>query len=402
MTSLPRRTLVAGGAAAALLAALQARAQALPGVTAKAIRIGSTGPLSGPVSVLGSMHKVHATYFGMLNAQGGIGGRSVEYTVYDDGFSPPKTLELTRRLVEQDEVALLFGQTGTGPNSAIVKYANSKGIPHLFLTVNGDKWGDHKSYPWTLPFAPSGRGETRIFVRHALEQNPAAKVAILYQNDDFGRDYVAGAKDVLGARYDAVVKAASYEVTDATIDSQLIQLQASGADVLISGVAGRFGALTVRKVHDMGWKPRHYLSNGAASVAGTITPAGPERAIGVVCTAYLKDPSAQQWADDAGMKTYKAFMAKQLPDADASDAFNYYAYTVAQAMQQVLVQCKGDLRRENILLQANSLKGLALPMLLPGITLNTAPDNHHPIRQVQLQRWDGKAWQHFGGIVASS
>lgn len=401
MTSLFRRTFVAGGAAA-LLTALPARAQALPGVTAKAIRIGSTGPLSGPVSVLGSMHKVHAAYFGMLNAQGGIGGRSVEYTVYDDGFSPPKTLELTRRLVEQDEVALLFGQTGTGPNSAIVKYANSKGIPHLFLTVNGDKWGDHKSYPWTLPFAPSGRGETRIFVRHALEQNPGAKIAILYQNDDFGRDYVAGAKDVLGARYDAVVKAASYEVTDPTIDSQLIQLQASGADVLISGVAGRFGALTVRKVHDMGWKPRHYLSNGAASVAGTITPAGPERAIGVVCTAYLKDPSAQQWADDAGMKTYKAFMAKQLPDADASDAFNYYAYTVAQAMQQVLVQCKGDLRRENILLQANSLKDLALPMLLPGITLNTAPDNHHPIRQVQLQRWDGKAWQHFGGIVASS
>lgn len=401
MTSLFRRTFVAGGAAA-LLTALPARAQALPGVTAKAIRIGSTGPLSGPVSVLGSMHKVHAAYFGMLNAQGGIGGRSVEYTVYDDGFSPPKTLELTRRLVEQDEVALLFGQTGTGPNSAIVKYANSKGVPHLFLTVNGDKWGDHKSYPWTLPFAPSGRGETRIFVRHALEQNPAAKIAILYQNDDFGRDYVAGAKDALGARYDAVVKAASYEVTDPTIDSQLIQLQASGADVLISGVAGRFGALTVRKVHDMGWKPRHYLSNGAASVAGTITPAGPERAIGVVCTAYLKDPSAQQWADDAGMKAYKAFMAKQLPDADASDAFNYYAYTVAQAMQQVLVQCKGDLRRENILLQANSLKDLALPMLLPGITLNTAPDNHHPIRQVQLQRWDGKAWQHFGGIVASS
>lgn len=401
MTSLSRRTLVAGGAAA-VLAALPARAQALPGVTAKAIRIGSTGPLSGPVSVLGTMHKVHAAYFGLLNAQGGIGGRSVEYTVYDDGFSPPKTLELTRRLVERDEVVLLFGQTGTGPNSAIVKYANSKGIPHLFLTVNGDKWGDHKSYPWTLPFAPSGRGETRIFVRHALEQNPAAKIAILYQNDDFGRDYVAGARDVLGARYDTVVKAASYEVTDPTIDSQLIQLQASGADVLISGVAGRFGALTVRKVHEMGWKPRHYLSNGAASVAGTITPAGPERAIGIVCTAYLKDPSAPQWADDAGMKRYKAFMAKQLPEADASDAFNYYAYTVAQAMQQVLEQCKGDLRRENILLQANSLKDLALPLLLPGVTLNTAPDNHHPIRQVQLQRWDGKAWQHFGGIVSSS
>ena len=401
MTSLSRRTLVAGGAAA-VFAALPARAQALPGVTAKAIRIGSTGPLSGPVSVLGTMHKVHAAYFGLLNAQGGIGGRSVEYTVYDDGFSPPKTLELTRRLVERDEVALLFGQTGTGPNSAIVKYANSKGIPHLFLTVNGDKWGDHKSYPWTLPFAPSGRGETRIFVRHALEQNPAAKIAILYQNDDFGRDYVAGARDVLGARYDTVVKAASYEVTDPTIDSQLIQLQASGADVLISGVAGRFGALAVRKVHEMGWKPRHYLSNGAASVAGTIAPAGPERAIGIVCTAYLKDPSAPQWADDAGMKSYKAFMAKQLPEADASDAFNYYAYTVAQAMQKVLEQCKGDLRRENILLQANSLKDLALPLLLPGVTLNTAPDNHHPIRQVQLQRWDGKAWQHFGGIVSSS
>lgn len=402
MTSLPRRTLVAGGAAAALLAALPARAQALPGVTAKAIRIGSTGPLSGPVSVLATMHKVHAAYFGQVNAQGGIDGRQIDYTVYDDGFSPPKTLELTRRLVERDEVALLFGQTGTGPNSAVVKYVNTKGIPHLFLTVNGDKWGDHKAYPWTLPFAPSGRGETRIFVRHALEQNPAAKIAILYQNDDFGRDYLAGARDVLGARYEAVVKAASYEVTDPTVDSQLIQLQASGADVLISGVAGRFGALTIRKVHEMGWKPRHYLSNGAASVAGTIAPAGPERAVGVVCTAYLKDPQAPQWAKDAGMQAYQAFMARHLAQADAGDAFNYYAYTVAQAMVQVLTQCQGDLRRENILRQANSLKDVALPLLLPGITLNTAPDNHHPIRQVQLQRWDGKAWQHFGGILASS
>ncbi len=405
MTSLPRRTLLAGGAAAAatsLWPAMPARAQSLPGVTATEIKIGSTGPLSGPVSVMATMHKTQAAYFRMLNEQGGIAGRKIQYVVYDDGFSPPKTLEQTRRLVERDEVALLFGQVGTGPNSAIVKYVNAKGVPHLFLTVNGDKWGDHKVYPWTIPFAPSGRGETRIFVQHALAQNPAAKIAILYQNDDFGRDYVAGAKDVLGARYDTIVKAASYEVTDPTIDSQLIQLQSSGADVLISGVAGRFGALTIRKVHDLGWKPAHYLSNGAASITGTITPAGPERAIGVVCTAYLKDPSAPQWAADEAVKTYKAFMAKHYADGDANDAFNYYAYTVAQAMRQVLEQCKGDFERKNILLQANSLKDVALPMLLPGITLNTAPDNHHPIRQVQLQKWDGRAWQLFGGIVSSS
>ena len=403
MPELDRRSLLtatfATTFAAAVLAPLGARAQALPGVSATELKIGSTTSLSGPVSALGTINKAQLAYFKMLNEQGGIAGRKINYIIYDDGFSPAKTLEQTRRLIEQDDVAFLFSQLGTGPNSGIVKYVNGLGVPHLFLSVNGDKWGDTKSYPWTIPFAPSARIEAQIFVKYAQQQNPKARFALLYQNDDLGRDFVAGARDVLGAQYDSLVKAASYEVTDPTIDSQLIALQASGADVLISGVTGKFGALVIRKANELGWKAMHFVPSGVASVTSTIIPAGPERAIGVITSVYTKDPSDPALADDPAIKTYKAFMAKYYPEGNPNESYNAYGYMTAMVLHRVLEQCKGNFSRQNVMAQVNNIQAMDNPMLLPGITVNTSPSNHHPLNQMQLQRWNGKNWERFGPII---
>ena len=402
MVSRNRRLVLVSTAAAAASAVLApgiTQAQALPGVTATELRIGTTTSLSGPVSALGTINKTHAAYFKMINEQGGIAGRKITYIILDDGFNPAKTLEQTRRLIEQDEVAFLFGQLGTGPNSGIVKYVNGLGVPHLFLSVNGDKWGDYQTYPWTIPYAPSARTESQIFVKHALAQNARAKIAILYQNDDLGRDFVAGAKDVLGAQYDSVVKAASYEVTDTTVDSQLIQLMAGGADAVISGVTGKFGAMAIRKVHELGWKAQHYITSGVSSVTSTINPAGPERAVGVISSVYSKDPIDPVWADDAGMKGYKAFMDTYFAEGNVNEFYNAYGYMTAIVMHRVLEQCNGDFSRKNIMAQVNNLKNLDNPILLPGIKVNTGATNHRPLRQMQLQRWDGKMWQRFGNII---
>lgn len=401
MSATDRRSFLGGAAAAAASMALPGlvRAQANPGVSATELKIGTTTSLSGPVSALGTINKSQAAYFKMLNERGGIAGRKLDYIILDDGFNPAKTLEQTRRLIEQDEVAFLFSQLGTGPNSAIVKYVNDKGVPHLFLSVNGDKWGDYKTYPWTLPFAPSARTEAQIFVKYALQQNPKAKIGILYQNDDLGRDFVAGAKDVLGAQYDAVVKAVSFEVTDATVDSQLIQLQSWGADVLISGVTGKFGAMSIRKVSELGWKPMHFITSGVSSVSSTIKPAGEDRSMGVITSVYMKDVTDAAWDNDAGVKGYKAFMAKYFAEGNPSEFYNAYGYLTAMVMQQVLEQCKGDFSRKSILAQANNLKDVENPLLLPGIKVNTSPTDHRPLEQMQLQRWDGKHWERFGSVI---
>lgn len=396
-----RRSFLAGAAAtaASIAAPGLARAQANPGVSATELKIGTTTSLSGPVSALGTINRSQAAYFKMLNEQGGIAGRKIDYIILDDGFNPAKTLEQTRRLIEEDEVAFLFSQLGTGPNSAIVKYVNDKGVPHLFLSVNGDKWGDYKTYPWTMPFAPSARTEAQIFVKYALQQNPKAKIGILYQNDDLGRDFVAGAKDVLGAQYDTVVKAVSFEVTDATVDSQLIQLQSWGADALISGVTGKFGAMSIRKVSELGWKPMHFITSGVSSVSSTIRPAGEDRSLGVITSVYMKDVTDAAWADDAGVKAYKAFMAKYFPEGNPNEFYNAYGYMVGMVMHRVLEQCKGDFSRRSIMAQANNLKELELPLLLPGIKVNTSPTDHRPLEQMQLQRWNGKQWERFGSVI---
>lgn len=396
-----RRSFLAGAAAAAASIAAPglARAQANPGVSATELKIGTTTSLSGPVSALGTINKSQAAYFKMLNEQGGIAGRKINYIILDDGFNPAKTLEQTRRLIEEDEVAFLFSQLGTGPNSAIVKYVNDKGVPHLFLSVNGDKWGDYKTYPWTMPFAPSARTEAQIFVKYALQQNPKAKIGILYQNDDLGRDFVAGARDVLGAQVDTVVKAVSFEVTDATVDSQLIQLQSWGADALISGVTGKFGAMSIRKVSELGWKPMHFITSGVSSVSSTIKPAGEDRSMGVITSVYMKDVTDAAWADDAGVKAYKAFMARSFPEGNPNEFYNAYGYMVGMVMHRVLDQCKGDFSRKSIMAQANNLQELELPLLLPGIKVNTSPTDHRPLEQMQLQRWNGKQWERFGAVI---
>ena len=401
-----RRSFLAAAAAAAagglLVLPAVARAQSLPGVTATEILIGNTTSLSGPVSALGTIARSQAAYFKMINSQGGVAGRQIRFIFYDDGFNPAKTAEMARKLIEQDEVALLFANLGTGPNSAIVRYVNQLGVPHLFLSVNGDKWTDYKTNPWSIPFAPSGRVECQVAIKHTLQTKPDAKFAILYQNDDFGRDYVIGAKDVLGARYDTLVKAISYEVTDTTLDSALVQLLSAPVDALISGVTGKFGAMSIRKASELNFKGNHYIATGVSSVQGVLIPAGVDRAAGVLSTVYAKDPSDPGLADDPGIKAYKAFMAKWFPEGNPDDFYNSYGYMTAMVMVRVLQQCNGDFSRKSIMAQANNLKDLENPMLLPGIKINTSPTDHRPLKHMQLQRFDGKRWVRFGPIFEGS
>jgi branched-chain amino acid transport system substrate-binding protein len=400
MTSLDRRLLLAGSAAAGVVAlAGPSRAADTPGVTATEIKIGCTTSLSGPVSALGTIAKCSDAYFRMINEQGGIAGRKINFIFYDDAFNPAKTVEQTRKLIESDNVAFLFSMLGTSPNSAVVKYINANKVPHLFLSVNGDKWGDYQTYPWTMGFAPSSRTEAQIFAKFALSQKPDAKFALLYQNDDLGKDFVAGLKDVLGARYDAQVKAVSYEVTEPTIDSQVVTLRASNADVLISGVTAKFAAQAIRKLFELDWKPMHFVTSGASSVSSTIMPVGPEKAVGLITSTYIKDPSDPAWAEDPGMKDYMAFMAKYYSDGNAKEFLNCYGYTVTTVLRKLLEQCKGDFSRDSIMAQANNLRNLEVPTLLPGVRVNTSPTNHHPLRQMQLQKWDGKGYVRFGNII---
>src|SRR5580700_1671181 len=322
--------------AGALLAAGPAAAQGdMPGVTATEIKIGQTMPYSGPASAYGTIGKVEAAYFAMVNDTGGINGRKINFISLDDGYSPPKTVEQVRRLVEQDQVAFLFNNLGTPTNSAIWHYVNQKKVPHLFISTGADKWGDYKNYPWTMGFQPSYRTEAQIYTKYILQQKPDAKIAILYQNDDFGKDYPAGVKDVLGDKFDKMVVSSSYETTDATLDSQLNTLQASGANVLLVAAIPKFAAMSIRKVYDLGWKPMFFMSNVSISVGSVLTPAGPEKAVGMVSTGYLKDPVDPSWANDPGMQEWRDFMAKNMPGADVTDASYVFAYSVSKAMMQV-------------------------------------------------------------------
>jgi len=401
MSLLDRRTMLVGSVAAAsqLVVSRPSWSEEIPGVTATELRIGSTAALSGPVSLLGTIARCQAAYFDMVNEAGGVGGRKIKFIYYDDAA---KTVEQVRRLIESDEVAFLFSTLGTAPNSSIAKYVNAKKIPHLFLTTNGDKWGDYETYPWSMAFAPSARTEAKIFATHALTEMPNTKFALLYANDDFGKDFVNGLRDVLGDRYSSTVQAISYENTDPTVDSQIVALRAGNADVLITGATAKFGAQSIRKVSDIGWKVKHYVTSGASSVSSSIMPAGPERAKGIITSAFTKDPTDPAWAGDPAVKTYFAFMAKYFPTGNPEDLFNAYAFTVSNVMRHVLEQCKGDFRRETIMREANSIKDLDVPLLLPGIKVNVSPTNHHPVRQVQLLRWDGARWTAFGDIINDS
>jgi branched-chain amino acid transport system substrate-binding protein len=399
-----RRAALMGGVAAATAASLNGvRAANTPGVTATSVKIGNTMPYSGPASTYGVIGRTESAFFKMVNDQGGVANHMIDFLSYDDGYSPPKTVEQVRRLVEEDQVDFCFQNLGTPCNSAIAEYLNHKKIPQLFVGSGASKWADIKKYPWTMGFQPGYRTEAQIYAKHILANVKDPKLAILYQNDDFGKDYPGGVRDILGDKWDQiVVKTASYETTDPTIDSQIVEMQSSGANVLLVAAIPKFAAQSIRKVYDLNWKPAFYMTNVAISVGGVMTPAGPEKAIGMLSTAYLKDPTDPEFKDDAGMNQWRGFMAKYMPGGDVTDASYVFAYAVSLTMQQVLKQCNGDFSRENVMRQAESLHDFEIPVLLPGIKVSTSHTDHRPITSMQFMKWDGKTWVRFGELMAGA
>jgi len=392
--------LTAGLASAVAGRISSARAADTPGVSATEIKIGNTMPYSGPASSYSVIGRTEAAYFKMVNDQGGVAGRKVNFISLDDGYSPPKTVEDVRQLVEEDQVAFCFQNLGTPCNSAIATYMNQKKIPQLFVGSGASKWSDYKKYPWTMGWQPNYRTEAQIYMKYMLANVKEPKLGILYQNDDFGKDYPIGARDALGANWDKiVVKSVSYETTDATVDSQVAELQSSGANVLLVGAIPKFAAQAIRKVYDLNWKPTFFMTNVAISVGTVMQPAGPEKAVGMLSTQYFKDPTDPSWKDDAAMNTWRGFMAKYNPSGDVTDSATVFAYGISMTMMQVLKQCNGDFSRANVMKQAESLHDVDIPILLPGIKLSTAATDHRPIKAMQLQRWDGKTWVRFGDLI---
>ena len=371
-----------------------------PGASDTEIKIGNTNPYSGPASAYGTIGKSIAAYFKMINEQGGVNGRKITFISYDDGYSPPKTVEMVRKLVEQDEVLFIFQTLGTPSNTAIHKYMNTKKVPQLHVATGATKWNDPKEYPWTMGWQPNYQTEARVYAQYILKTKPDAKIAILFQNDDYGKDYLKGMKDGLGDKAATmIVKEVSYEVTDPTVDSQMVQLQASGADVFFNIATPKFAAQAIRKAYDLGWKPLHFLNNVSASVGSVLTPAGLDKSVGVITTQYGKDPTDPNWKDDPGMKRWAEFMKKYYPDGSMIDASNVYGYSVAQTLVQVLKQCGNNLTRENVMLQAASMKDFVTDSALPGIKINTSATDFAPIESVQLAKFDGKTWVLFGEIM---
>ena len=371
-----------------------------PGVTDTEIKIGNIMPYSGPASAYGIIGKTQAAYFQMINDQGGINGRKINFISYDDAYSPPKTVEQARKLVESDNVLLIFAPLGTPPNSAIHKYMNQKKVPHLFLATGATKWNDPKNFPWTMGWQPNYQAEGQIYAKYLLKNKPDAKVAILYQNDDYGKDYLKGFMDGLGGKIKPVITL-SYEVADPTIDSQMTRLQASGADTFFNITTPKFAAMAIKKSAEMKWKPLHFLNNVSASIGTVLKPAGFENSQGIISTAYMKDPNDPQWKDDAGVKKWNAFVDKYLPGANKANGGIVTGYNDAQTMVQVLKQCGDNLTRENVMKQAASLKNVEQEMLLPGIKINTSADDFAPIQQEQLERFKGDSWELFGEIYSA-
>ncbi|HTS53232.1 MAG TPA: ABC transporter substrate-binding protein [Burkholderiales bacterium] len=364
-----------------------------PGVTDTEIKIGQTMPYSGPASIYATIGRAEAAYIAKINAEGGIYGRKINLISLDDGYSPPRTVEQTRKLVEQEEVLMIFASLGTATNTAIEKYMNAKKVPHILLATAALKWDDPTNYPWSMALVPNQRADVPAYVRYLSKVKPDAKAALLYQNDDFGRDYVRMLRKELGERANKLIVAeTSYEVTDPTVDSQLIALKDSGADVLFSFATPKFASMTIRKIYDLGWRPLHFVPSNATSVEVVLKPAGLDKAAGLISTNFVKDPSDPDWKNDPATKSYLAFMRRFYPEADPLDTQNVVGYITAEALEQVLKQCGDDLTRENVMRQAANFKDVELPMLLPGIKLNTSPTDYTPIKQMQLRRFDGKTW----------
>ena len=396
-----RRTALTAGLASAVAGRLtSANAANTPGVTATEIKIGNTMPYSGPASSYSVIGRTESAYFKMINDQGGVDGHKIDFISIDDGYSPPKTVEDIRQLVEEDHVDFCFQTLGTPTNSAIATYMNHMKVPQLFVGSGASKWSDVKKFPWTMGWQPNYRTEAQIYMKYMLANLKNPKLGILYQNDDFGKDYPLGARDVLGKDWDKiVVKNLSYETTDATIDSQIAELQGAGANALLVGAIPKFAAQSIRKVYDLQWKPMFFMTNVSNSVGTVIHPAGEDKAVGILSSQYLKDPTDPSWTDDPAIKTWRAFMAKYNPSGDTTDAATVFAYGISMTMLQVLKQCKGNFSRANVMHQAENLRNVEIPVLLPGITISTSPTDHRPIKAMQLERWDGKTWVRFGSLI---
>jgi branched-chain amino acid transport system substrate-binding protein len=401
-----KQTIVTGLAAASLVLASGlafAAGQYGPGVSDTEIKIGNTMPYSGPASAYGAIGKAEAAYFAMINDQGGINGRKINFISRDDGYSPPKTVELVRQLVEEEHVLLLFNTLGTPPNSAIRGYLNDNKVPQLFVATGADKWNDPKHYPWTMGWQPSYRVEARIYARYILKNLPNAKIAVLYQNDDFGKDYLVGLREGLGNKADKMIVATqTYETTDPTVDSQIVALQGSGADVLLTAAIPKFAAQAIRKVYDIGWKPTHFLTNVSASVKAVLQPAGPEKGVGIISAGYLKEPTDPQWQDTPEYKEWLAWMKKYNTSGNVADGNNVSGYSFAQTLVAVLKASGDNLTRENVMKQAASIHNMTLPMLLPGIVVSTSADDFAPVKQMQLEKFDGTTWRLFGEVISGS
>jgi len=404
---MPANPLRLGAFSAALAVAALASSGALAqkkydaGATDTEIKIGNIMPYSGPASAYGVIGKTEQAYFNKINAEGGINGRKINFVSYDDGYSPPKTVEQARKLVESDEVLFIFNSLGTPPNSAIQKYMNSKKVPQLFVATGATKWNDPKEFPWTMGWQPNYQSESRIYAKYILKNKPNAKIAILFQNDDYGKDYVKGLKDGLGAKPASMIVAEeSYETTEPTIDSHIVKLKSTGADVFFNVTTPKFAAQAIKKMAEIEWKPLHFLNNVSASIGSVIKPAGFDRSQDIISSTYLKDASDPQWKDDKGMKAFDEFLAKYFPEGNRIDANLIYGYTVAQGLVHVLKACGDDLTRANIMKQAASIKGLELGLLIPGIKVNTSASDFAPISQLQLMKFKGEKWDLFGEIVS--
>jgi len=366
------------------------------------IRIGNIVPYSGPASAYGTIGKTEQAYFEKVNAEGGINGRKIKFTSYDDGYSPPKTVEQARRLVESDEVLLIFGVLGTPPNSAIQRYLNAKKVPQLFIATGATKWGNPTDFPWTMGWQPNYQSECRVYAKHILATKPDGKIAVLYQNDDFGKDLLRGLKDGLGAQASMIVAEDGYEVSEPTIDTHIVKLKASGADIFVNFSSPKFAAQAIKKIPEVNWKPMQFIAASSASVGGVMKPAGFENSQNIITAGFAKDPSDARWRDDVEMKRFNEFLDKYRPDVDRNDAFVVYAYNSAQTLEVVLRRCGDDLTRENIMRQAGSLKELELGLLLPGIKINTSSTDFFPIEQMQLMRFSGSSFEIFGDVISGN
>jgi branched-chain amino acid transport system substrate-binding protein len=374
-----------------------------PGVTATELKIGNIAPYSGPASAYGTIGRAIGAYFKKVNDEGGINGRKINYLTYDDAYSPPKAVEMARKLVEQDQVLLIVNPLGTPSNTAIQKYMNQKKVPQLFVATGATKWGDPKNFPWTMGWQPYYQAEARIYAQYIIKNLPDAKVAILYQNDDYGKDYVKGLKDGLGdAARKIIIAEQTYEVTDPLVDSQIVNLKNSGANVFFNVTTPKAAVQAIKKAHDIGWKPTHILNNVSNSIGSVIKVAGLDAAKGIVTTLYYKDPTDPQWKNDQAVKDWTEFMKKYYPEGALDDGSNVYGYSVAQTLVQVLKQGGKDVTRERVMTEAAGLKDFVLPMLLPGIKLNTSATDFYPIEQMQLARFDGERWALFGELYDAS